>query len=146
MTYQQAKRAKSSAEQAKRAAEAAVSQLAQYTMISEVTKAVEITEEIRRFQRYGVWKPLADRYSALAIVLIKVKSYRDKLDEEENKALQAAVTYSRRIERQIDKASNEGTTPDDMAKLNSLMAKRVDDLSNLLGRLQTEYQHNDKKS
>jgi hypothetical protein len=122
-----------------------VNQLAQYTMISEVTKAIEITEEIRRFQRYGVWKPLADRYSALAIVLIKIKSHKTKLDDGENKVLQSAVTFSRRIEKEIDKALSEGDLPSDAAKLNALMAKSVDGLSSLLGRLQMEYQQNDKE-
>jgi hypothetical protein len=109
-------------------------------MISEVTKAVEIMEEIRRLQRYGVWIPLADRYSALVMVLIKIRSYTNELADGENKALQSAVTYSRRIERQIDKALSEGTTPTNAFRLNALMANAVDDLSGLLGRLQSEYQ------
>jgi phosphoglycerate-specific signal transduction histidine kinase len=104
-------RSKSAAEHASQAARDTRDSIARHNAIVDLTAAMTIMDEIKRLQRNGVWAVIPDRYSQLRQRLTAIKAAHADLSDAQRQKLEEAVGTFARLERKVDRAVLENTTP-----------------------------------
>jgi phosphoglycerate-specific signal transduction histidine kinase len=125
-------RAKSAANQAKQAANAVRRTISAHGVMVDLTRAMEMIEEIRRHHRTRQWQILPERYSALRQCLRSITSANRSLSDEHRTNLQATMQQVRDIEQKIEEAIAAKSEPANPAKLNRLMGDQIDQLNEIL--------------
>lgn len=119
---------------AKEAADKAVLKLMRYTLVSDVSAASSLAEEIRRYQDQEDWNPLPDRYNELAKMYIRIKARHHLLVPSELSNMQSGVTSVRELAISL-KESGATREPPDVVRFNKVIMSRIDDLPELSLRL-----------
>jgi len=125
-------RSKTAAEQARQAAIATRESIANYDAVADLASAMAIMEEIKRFQRHGVWFVLPDRYSELRRRLVTIRRSQTRLTEVDRQTLQAAIEKFAQLEQTIDRAVANSRTPPRPDKLNDIVAGQIDEVHAVL--------------
>lgn len=125
------------ARSAKEAADRTVLRLAKYDLISEVSAASGLAEEIRRRQVQGDWDSLPDRYNELAKVYVHIKSRQNLLNIDELTNMQSGVTSIRELASSLIEDRNG---PPDAARFDKVITSHIDDLLELSLRLGETYE------
>jgi len=129
-------RSKSASEQAKKAAEDTRDSIARYNAIVDLSAAMTIMDEIKRFQRHGVWAVLPDRYSELRRRLTSIKAAHVNLSEGQRQTLEKAVGTFANLERKVERAVFAGAAPPNPPKLNDIVSGQIEEVHVVLVSLQ----------
>ncbi|QQS36833.1 MAG: hypothetical protein IPM56_02415 [Ignavibacteriales bacterium] len=100
--------------------------------VIEFSAAIISMDEIKRLHRQRAWEILPERYTSLRKSLISIKSSNDKLSIEQMRKLQSAIQNLKSIEEQVDFAIIHKKEPDNVDKLNKIIALQADKLTEVL--------------
>ncbi len=125
------RKSKTAAEQAREATLKVREDIQRIDMVSDLSKALTIMEEIRRLHRERTWIILPDRYSELKRLLISIKATNINLSAQQKVTIQATIQHFTTIASEIEKALLEKKEPN-IPKLNTIIAKQVDELGEIL--------------
>jgi len=125
-------RSKTAAQQAREAAVKVREDMSRVGAIEQFASALTSMEEIKRLQRQGAWELLLERYPALRKSLISIREAYPQISEQHRVALQKAILYFARIEDGVEVSLRDGGEPPDVAKLNSVVSKQIDQLQAVL--------------
>lgn len=141
LTFQAARQARQNAinaaemaRSAKEAADSAVLRLAKYNLISDVSAASGLAEEIRRYQDQEDWDSLPDKYNKLAKMYVRMKSRRGLLNTDELTNMQSGVTSVRELANSLKESRAVNEFPN-AARFNKVITSHIDDLLELSIRL-----------
>jgi len=104
--------------------------------VSELSAAISAMDEIKRLHRVDVWILLPDRYSALKKLLISIRSANPDLSNDQKTILQNAIQHFTSIEDNIEKAIVTKQNPSNIAQLNKVVSKQIDNLLRVLVEIQ----------
>ena len=100
--------------------------------VIEFSSAITSMDEIKRLHRKGAWEILPERYTALRKSLITIKSNNDNLSNEQMQKIQSAIQNLKSIEEQVDTAIIRKKEPENVDKLNKIIALQTDKLTEVL--------------
>lgn len=146
-------KSKTAAQRAEEAAEQTRRAIGHTQTIVDVTAVIASMEELRRLHRAEAWHVLADRYGALRVKLVTIRSTRSPLTPDQQSTLQSAIQHLADFEKSVERAvkrfkrsaSNEqaadASPPDkrrlpDLAAYNAIVSNQIDLLTELLLQLQ----------
>ncbi len=125
-------RSKRAATRAEQAANEARQSIRTFDTVSDFAAGISTMDEIKRLHREGAWSILPDRYSDLRKRLVALRSANPGLRDDQKKAIQSAITHLAQVEQKIEVAIQDKEPPKDIAKLNTAMSKKIDDLHEIL--------------
>jgi hypothetical protein len=131
-------RSKEAAKRAQKAAESAREEIFRSSAMIELSAVATGMQEIKRLQRSGEWAGLLDRYSALRASLISIRASRPNLDKGHQTVIQSAITQIRTIEERVERTLSTGAQPS-AVKLNAIISQELDQISEVLGMLRSNY-------
>ena len=132
ITIWNVKASKAAALRAEEAAKEARSAIRFFDVIAEISTAIAAMEEIRRLHRDAAWPILPDRYNALRKSLISIRRSGVNLSEDQQTLLQAAIKFLADIERNVDRALEQGQPPERFARWNQATSEHIMELHGLL--------------
>jgi len=127
LTLWQVWQAKSAAQAAKLAAEGARDRVLSIETIVEFSEVVAMFEELRKLHRAPNSELLMDKYSSVRIKLVSLRSGRVELNNQQDTALQAAITTISQLQDLVEKAGAQ-TPQMNVQKINRLLANDIDNL------------------
>lgn len=138
-------KARSAAEAAQTAAEAAQSRLLRVDAISGVAAVIATLEDLKRLHRAGAWDGMPERYASQRRALIAIRASNPKLTDPQAATLQGSISQLSGMEKQIERylAQPDGEAPS-AAKLNALLSRGADNLTQLLGELRIDDGNDDQ--
>lgn len=125
-------RSKTAAEQARQAAISVKDSLALHGAIADLSAAIGIMGEIKRFQRLNAWGVLPDRYSELRRCLVAIKASESHLNDGQQQKLQLAIQTFADLERKVERAALAEGIPPNPAKLNDIVSGQIDEVHAVL--------------
>ncbi len=133
-----ARRSRSAAVQAKEAVQSVRGDLQLLNSTSDLSSALAIIDEIQRLQRNQAWSELPDRYNALRRTLLEVRASGHSWPDEHKTSIQSAVTLVASIQRQLEYALSQSSSDIRVPRLNTQLARREDELIEVLGYLRQQ--------
>ena len=109
-------RSKRAAENAAHIAEQARTQLQTFYAATNLKSVLERLEAVKQAHRRNDWGPLPDRYGALRSDLVRLKHGFIRLNNEQMRAIQSAVTLLGQLETSLDNHIEAGTQPTEVAE------------------------------
>jgi uncharacterized protein (DUF2267 family) len=132
VTILNVRRSKKAAQQAEQAALKVRQDMLQKTTVEQFASALTSMEEIKRLHREEAWPILPERYSALRKFLIAIRSANQNLPDHHKTALQRAIQYFAGVEKQVEEYLEASGEPPNVAKLNRMVSRNIDDLQVVL--------------
>lgn len=126
------------ATQAKEAATKAREAVTHAETIVNFSAAVTVIEEIKRLHRVKAWHILPDRYSTLRSMLLTIRGSNPAMNDEYRSALLSASQIVFDMERLVEASLPELDNPPDPVRLNRLLSKQADKLTEILAMLKRE--------
>lgn len=135
VTIRAVRKSRSAAEAAEKAAKDARSNLLKVDSIVGISGVISGLEDVKRLHRSGSWNGMPERYGIQRRMLIEVRTGNLNLTDSQKTTLQSAIQQLSVMEKQIEEhlASPESTP--DIAKLNGIISKHADNLTQLLTEL-----------
>ncbi len=128
-------KSKSAAERAEAAANEARSSLLRVDAIAGISGIVIGLEDIKRLHRSGSWDGMPERYGAQRRMLIAVRTGNLSLTDPQKAILQSAIQQLSMMEKQIEEHLASPESAPGAAKLNGIISKQADNLTQLLTEL-----------
>ena len=100
--------------------------------MSQLSSAIYIMNEIKQLQRNDEWKLLLIRYSEIRKLLITIKRNSPDLTQENQSLMQNAVQEFKNIEKNVEKALNNETSPQKIYNINKKISEIIDELIEIL--------------
>lgn len=106
--------------------------------VMELSGAIAIMEEIKRMHRLDIWSLLPDRYSSLKRLLVTIRTSNPSLLPEHRALLLGAIQQFSDIERKVERALANHSSPSNVAKLNEIVSLQLDHTNEILAALRQE--------
>lgn len=132
LTLMNVARTRSAAARAENSAQQVLRRVQLYDLLSDITQAISLVEELKRIHRLQDWKVTLERYAELKKVLIAIRDTSVDLTEEQQSQLQGAITNLSDIEDQVERALEKGTSVKQVHRINGIMTKQAENLYELL--------------
>lgn len=108
------------------------------TSVADFTKALAISDEIKRLIRSKTFGPLPDRLSELRRILIAIRSSDVGLSAKQRSTFQSAIVNFKKLELQVDDFTAGKQAPQNISTLTQPICDDVDLLQEILTYLQTQ--------
>jgi hypothetical protein len=138
LAYREAKLAKTASQAATTAVQKFRDDLTLSNSVADFTKALSITEEIKRLIRNTTFPPLPDRLSEMRHILVALHASGLGLTDEEKTTFQGAIMNFRRLEGRIDNIIASGQVPPNISVLTQPICSDVDSLHEILTHLRSK--------
>ncbi len=125
-------RSKRAAIQAKEAAEDVRGQIRSFDLVSELSQAIAVMDEIKRLHRSRSWGSVPDRCAVLKKLLIGIRSAPDRVTAEQKDILTASIQHFTTLEKKVDQAIERGQPISGIASMNLVVSNQIDTLTELL--------------
>jgi hypothetical protein len=136
--YREAKLAKTASEAATIAVQKFREDLSLSNSVADFTKALSITDEIKRLIRNTTFAPLPDRLSEMRHILIAIRASDIGLTEVEQTTFQRAIMNFRRLEGRVDNIIASAQIPPNVSSLTQPICGDVDQLHEILTHLKSK--------
>ena len=138
LAYREARLAKTASEAATTAVDKFREDLNLSTSVADFTKALSITDEIKRLIRYATFAPLPDRLCEMRLILVGIRASEIGLTEEESATFQSAIMNFRRLETKVENIIANKLTPSNVSALTQQICSDVDSLYEILTHLKNK--------
>jgi hypothetical protein len=106
--------------------------------VADFTRALAISDEIKRLIRSKNFHVLPDRLSEMRRLLIAIRASDLGLSTKQKAIFQGAIVNSKRLEGQVDDIIASGNVPTEISALTQLLCDDVDSLQEILTLLQNQ--------
>jgi hypothetical protein len=138
LTIRNVLKSKSAALAAEQAVQRVVEDVHRINVVSELSEAISIMGEIKRLHRENAWSIMPDRYSHLRAALVDIKTMGQNLSTRHKSSLQSAIVHFAEMEKQVEIALTTKQEPLDVASLNEIVSKQMDNLREILVQTQND--------
>ena len=129
-------RSKSVAETARDAAVRARDAVMRINVLTELSEAIAIMEEIKRLHRIPEsWPLLPDRYTSVNKKLRAARNSRPSLSQEKLDVLQEAMQQFREMEKKVEHGPGKKAGPS--ARLNDIVSQQIEKVDEILSGVRT---------
>ena len=136
-TYWQIKKSKTAAQEAKEAVLKVREDMRRINLVSELSKAISLMNEIKRLHREAkTWKILPDRYSAVSEAIINIRTSTFDLSNEYENVLQDALVHFRTMEKQVEIFLATKQPEPNVPQYNELISEQIDKLQEIYAEVQ----------
>jgi DNA-binding NarL/FixJ family response regulator len=125
ITIRNVRASRAAAVRAEEAANEARRAIRFFDVVAEISTAIAAMEEIRRLHRDAAWPILLDRYNMLRKSLISIGRSGVALSDDQQTLLQAAIKFLADIERNVDRALEQGQPPERFARGNEATSEHL---------------------
>ena len=137
-------KSRSAAERAQQAAENARSSLLKVDSIAGLSGALGGFDDLKRLHRSGTWEGMPERYATQRRILIAIRTGNPRLTDAQKAILQSAIQQLSGMEKQIEEHLANPTDPPDAARLNGIVSRQCDNLTQLLTELKIDGDHHEQ--
>jgi hypothetical protein len=137
-TLLQLHRTKAVAEAAKNAANQTQEKLRNFDTVMDFSSVITMMEDIKRHHRGNNWYILPDRYSALRIKLVAIKTTYTNLTDNQQTVLQSAIQQFKSMEGTVERALARKSAPANFPKLNEIVSNEIDKLNEVLTEIRNQ--------
>ena len=130
------KRTRNAATAAEKAAKETQSSLRFFDTISDISAAITLMDEVKRYHRLANWDLLPDRYSILRRMLVSIRGHK-RLSSDQITQIQRAMTMLGGLEKELDTARAEDRQPN-LVKKNHIVSQNIEELQAILIDLQSQ--------
>lgn len=142
LTFWAAWRSRTAAEAAAEAAERARAHMLTFHSTASLASVISRLEGLKALHRNArseaQWQDMPERYSALRAELRQIRARYPSLDPDQRVIIQRSIETLTALEEWAERAAEDGRRPADIAKMNSRLAQRSDELVDLLHGLQLQ--------
>jgi hypothetical protein len=136
VTVYNVRKSKAAAERAEEAARNARSNLLRVDSIAGISGVITGLEDIQRFNRLGSWHGTPERYALQRRTLVSIRSGNMALTDAQRSTLQSVIQQLLLLETQIEgHLAAPAAQSLDVPKVNGVISKHVDNLTQLLSEL-----------
>lgn len=135
-------RAKSAAEQAARAAFEARDQINRWQSTVDFASVISRLEALKGEHRRRNWQSALEKYTDLRRDLIAIQSRLVTLDDSQRSRLQGCIMLLARLEEEVEGYLGDDRTDMDVAKINTHVARSLDELHRTLNELRGQVPSN----
>jgi hypothetical protein len=137
-------KSKSAAERAEAAAQNARSSLLRVDSVAAISAAIAGLEDIKRLHRGGAWEGMPERYGVQRRTLIGVRTGNPALTDGQRTSLQSTIQQLSMMEKAIEAYFADSTDTPNVARLNGILSRQADKLTELLTQLKLNGGHHER--